>query len=62
MNQAEIDVFLELSFFFDDSADIGNLISDSSAFYKTSLNIWNFMVFILLKRGLENFEYFFASV
>ena len=60
VNQAEIDVFLELSFFFDDSADIGNLISDSSAFYKTSLNIWNFMVFILLKRGLENFEYFFA--
>ena len=62
VNKAEIDVFLELSYFFDDSADVGNLISGSSAFSKTSLNIWNFMVHILLKPGLENFEHFFTSV
>ena len=54
VNKAEIDVFLELSCFFDDPADVGNLVSDSSAFFKTSLNIWNFMVHILLKPGLEN--------
>ena len=56
VNKAEVDVFLELSCFFDDSADIGNLISGSSAFSKTSLNIWKFTVLILLKPGLENFE------
>ena len=53
VNKAEIDVFLELSCFFDDSADVGNLISGSSAFSKTSLNIWKFTVHILLKPGLE---------
>ena len=56
VNKAEVDVFLELSCFFDDPANVGNLISGSSAFSKTSLNIWNFMVHILLKPGLENFE------
>ena len=62
VNKAEIDVFLELSWFFDDSADIGNLISGSSAFSKTSLNIRNFTVHVLLKPGLENFEHYFTSV
>ena len=62
VNKAEIDVFLELSCFFDDPADVGNLISGSSAFSKTSLNIWNFTVHILLKPGLENFEHYFTSV
>ena len=62
VNKAEIDVVLELSCFFDDSADVGNLISGSSAFSKTSLNIWKFMVHILLKPGLENFEHYFTSV
>ena len=57
VNKAEIDVFLELSCFFDDLVDVGNLISGSSAFSKTSLNIWKFMVNILLKPGLENFEH-----
>ena len=57
VNEAEIDVFLELSFFFDDLADVGNLISGSSAFFKTSLNIWKFTVHILLNPGLENFEH-----
>ena len=56
VNKAEADVFLELSCFFDDSMDVGNLISCSSAFSKSSLNIWKFMVHILLKPGLENFE------
>ena len=56
------DVFLELSRFFDDPADVGNLISGSFAFPETSLNIWNFMVHILLKAGLENFEHYFTSV
>ena len=56
------DVFLELSCFFDDSMDVGNLISGSSAFSKSSLNIWKFMVHGLLKPGLENFEHYFASV
>ena len=56
------DVFLELSCFFYDLADVGNLISGSSAFFKTSLNIWKFMVHVLLKHGLENFEYYFVSV
>ena len=56
------DVFLELSCFFHDPADVGNLISGSSAFLKSSLNIWKFTVHVLLKPGLENFEHFFASV
>ena len=62
VNKAKIDVFLELSCFFDDPEDVGNLISGSSAFSKTSLNIWKFMVHVLLKPGLENFEYYFTSV
>ena len=62
VNKAEIDVFLELSCFFDDPADDGNLISGSSAFSKTSLNIWKFMVHILLKPGLENSEYYFTNM
>ena len=62
VNKAEIDVFLELSCFFDDAADVGNLISDSSAFSKSSLNIWNFMANLLLKPVLENFEHYFTSV
>ena len=57
VNKAEIDVFLELSCFFDDLVDVGNLISGSSDFSKTSLNIWKFTVHILLKPGLENFEH-----
>ena len=57
----ELDVFLELSCFFYDPADDGNLISGSSAFSKSSLNIWKFMVHVLLKPGLENFEHYFAS-
>ena len=56
VSKAEIDVFLELSCFFDDPADVRNWISDSSAFSKSSLNIWKFMVHVLLKPGLENFE------
>ena len=62
VNKAEIDVFLELSWFFDDPVDVGNLISGSSAFSKMSLNIWNFMVHISLKPGLENFEHYFTRV
>ena len=62
VNKAEVDVFLELSCFFDDSTDAGNLISGSSAFSKTSLNICKFTVRVLLKPGLENFEHYFASV
>ena len=62
VNKAEIDVFLELSCFFDNPADVGNLISGSSAFSKTSLNIWKFMVHGLLKPGLENLEPYFANV
>ena len=62
VNKAEIHVFLELSCFFHDPADVGNLISGSSAFSKTSLNIWKFMVHVLLKPGLENFEYYFTSL
>ena len=62
VNKAEIDVFLELSCFFHDPADVGNLISGSSAFSKISLNIWKFMVHVLLKPGLENFEHYFTSV
>jgi len=62
VNKAEIDVFLELSCSFDDPVDVGNLISGSSAFSKTSLNIWKFTVHVLLKPGLENFEHYFTSV
>ena len=62
VSKAEIDVFLELSCFFDDPADVGNLISGSSAFSKTSLNIWKFTGHVLLKPGLENFEHYFTSV
>ena len=62
VNKTEIDVFLELSSFFHDPADVGNLISDSSAFSKTNLNILKFMVHILLKPDLENFEHYFSSV
>ena len=62
VNKAEVDVFLELSCFFNDPVDVGNLISGSSAFSKSRLNIWKFMVHILLEPGLENFEHHFASV
>ena len=62
VNKAEIDVFLELSCFLDDLADVGILISGSFAFSKTSLNIWKFVVHVLLKLALENFEHYFASV
>ena len=62
VNKAEIDVFMELSCFFNDPADVDNLISGSSAFSKISLNIWKFMVHVLLKPGLENFEHHFTSV
>ena len=62
VNKAEVDVFLELSCFFDDPADVGNLISGSSVFSKCSLNIWKFMVHVLLKPGLEKFEHYFARV
>ena len=62
VNKAEIDVFLELSCFFDDPADVCNLISGSSVFSKTGLKTCKFMVHILLKPGLENFEHYFASV
>ena len=62
VNKAEVDVFLELSCFFDDLNDVGNLIYDSSAFSKSNLNIWKFSVHVLLKPSLENFEYYFASM
>ena len=62
VNTAEVDAFLELSCYFNDPTDVGNLISHFSALYKSSLNIWKFMVHILLKPGLENFEHYFASV
>ena len=62
VNKAEIDIFLEFSCFCDDPADVGNLISGSSAFSKTSLNIREFMVDVLLKSGLENFEHYFTSM
>ena len=61
-NKAEIDLFPELSCFLNNPVDVGNLISRSSAFSKSSLNIWKFMVHVLLKPGLENFEHYFASV
>ena len=62
VNKEEIDVFGELSYFFDDPADVGNLTSGSYAFSKTNLNIWKFMVHILLKPGMENFQYYFVSM
>ena len=62
VNKAEVYVFLEFSCFFGDPTDVGNLISDFSAFSKPSLNIWKFIVHILLKPGLKNFEHYFASV
>ena len=63
VNKVDVDVFLELSCFFDDPTDVGNLISGSSAFSKTSFNIWKFLeVHILLKPGLENFEHYFTNV
>ena len=61
VNEAEVDAFLDFSCFFYDPTDVGNLISGSSAFSKSSLNIWKFMVHVLLKTGLENFEHYFAS-
>ena len=62
VNKAKVDVFLKLSCCFDDPVDDGNLICGSSAFSKSSLNTWKFMVHVLLKPGLENFEHYFASV
>ena len=62
VNKRKVDVFLKLSCFFDDPTDVGNLISGSSNFSKSSLNIWKFTVHMLLKPGLENFEHYFASV
>ena len=62
VNKAEVDAFLELSYFFNDPTDVGNMISGSSAFYKSSLNIWKFMVHILLKPGLESFELYSTSM
>ena len=62
VNKAKVDVFLELSCFFYDPTDVGNLISGSSAFSKTSLNMWKFTVHVLLKPGLENFEHYFATM
>ena len=62
VNKAEVDIFLEFSCFFYDPMDVGNSTSGSSAFSKTSLNIWKFSVHVLLKPSLENFEYYFASV
>ena len=62
VNKAEIDAFLELSCCFDEPTDVGNLISRSSAFSKTSLYIWKFLVQVLLKPGLENFEHYFTSI
>ena len=62
VNKAKLDVFLELSCFFDDPANVGDLISGYSAFSKSSLNIWTFTVQVLLKPGLKNFEHYFASM
>ena len=62
VSKAEIDVFLELFCFFDDPTDVSNLVSGSSAFSKSSLNSWKFMVHVLLKPGVENFEHYFAGV
>ena len=62
VNKAKLDVLLEFSCFFDDPGDFGNLVSGSSAFSRSSLNIWKFMVHVLLKPGLENFEHYFTSM
>ena len=62
VNEAQVDVFLEFPCFFYESTDVGNLISGSSAFSKSSLNIWTFLVHILLKPSLESFEHYFASI
>ena len=62
VNKVEVDVFLELSCFFDDPGDVGNLISGSSAFSKSNLNIWKFSLHVLLNPCLENFEHYFASM
>ena len=62
VNKAEVDIFLELSCFFYDPKDVGNLISGSSAFFKSSFNIWKFSVHVRLKPSLENFEHYFASM
>ena len=62
VNKAEVDLFLEISCFFDEPVDVDNLISGSSAFSETSLNIWKFTVRVLLKPGLENFEHYFTRV
>ena len=62
VNEVEVDVFLELSCFFNDPMDVSNLISDSSAFSKSSLNIWKFSVHVLVKPCLENFERYFVSI
>ena len=62
VNEAEVDVFLEYSCFFYDPKDVGNLIYGSSAFSKSSLNVWKFLVHVWLEPHLENFEYFFASM
>ena len=62
VNKAEVDIFLELSHFFDDPSDVGNLISGSSAFSKSNLNIWKFTFHVQRKPGLENFEHYFASM
>ena len=62
VNKGEVDVFLELSYFLDDPVDVGNLISGSSAFYKSSLYVWKFSVHVMLKPSLEDFEHYFASV
>ena len=62
VNKAEIDVFLEFSCFFDDPVDVSNLISGSSSFSKSSLNIWKFKVHVVFKPGLENFEHYFANM
>ena len=62
VHKAEVDVFLEFPYFFYDQIDVGSLISGSSAFSKTNLNIWKFLVHVLLKPGLENFEHYFTSM
>ena len=61
VNKEEVDVFLELSCFFNDPIDVGNLVSGSFAFSKSSLNVWKFLIHVLLKPSLENFEHYFAS-
>ena len=62
VDEAEVDVFLQFSCFFQEPTDVGNLVSGSSAFSKSSLNIWKFLVYVLLKPSLENFEHYFAGM